>query len=509
MTLGDRVKQFFGRANNPRMMTVGPRSEPPVRGTEQFLQTYDSSPWVRAVAGRVSQSIGETKWTLGRNDRADRPVPSNHILLRTLRRPNPLMSGTSLIRVSQLSLDLVGDAFWLYGRNGLAAPTQFWPVPPHWVAELPTSAKPYYDIVWQSWWAKIPESEMLWIHEASPTNPYARGHGIVQALADEISGDECAAKHTNQLFFNRATPEFVVMDAAANADELRVHERAWLQRLQGLFKQMKPYFTNRDLKFWQPQTMNLENLTLVPLRKWERDIQLGCWGIPPEQLGLVENSNRATIEASDYIFESRLVRPRRQFLAEELSLKLAPLYDERLEVSFVDTTPRNKDFELSAVKAYPAAFKVNDVRELVGREPWPGPEGDAKLIPLNVYATTDLLDQEQRPRAGAAPTPTPTMGEENMDMEEPKDEGKSAELDPALPALTAERLFASVNGKKPLLSADEAREMINAAGGSLIGSAPEPSPWGAQEELSLEKAKAKVKKVIRDEAGRIVEIRDA
>lgn len=419
--LRGREKRVFGPTDNPRLASIGQRSEPPVRGTQQFLETYDSSPWVRAVAGRVAQTVGETKWTLGRTDRADRPVPSNHLLLRALRRPNPLMSGTSLIRVTQLSLDLVGDSFWLYGRNGLDAPVQFWPIPPHWIAELPTTKRPYFWIRWQSWQAQIPEADMLWIHDASPANPYSRGHGIVQSLSDEVSGDEFAAKHTNQLFFNRATPEFVVMDKGATSDEVRVHERAWTQRLQGLFKQMKPYFTNRELQFWQPQQMNLENLTLVPLRKWERDIQLQCWGIPPEQLGLIENSNRATIEASDYVYESRLIRPRRQFLSEEITLKLAPLYDERLELGFVDTTPRNKDFELSVVKSYPAAFSVNDIRELVGHEPWAAPEGEARLMPLNLFATSDLLDQEQRPASSANPPPSDTPP-----VEEPKDAAAEA-----------------------------------------------------------------------------------
>lgn len=383
----DGLKQFFGLEG--RINVRSQHTEPPVLGTQNFLEAYDSSPWVRAIAGRVAQSVGETQWKLRRSDTGDE-IPADHILLRTLRKPNTLMGRTAFMRVTQLSLDLVGDAFWLLVPNALGAPSEFWPIPAHWVRDLPSAARPYFDVSWREWQARVPESDMLWIHDPSPSSPYGRGRGIIQALADEVSGDEYAAKHVNQLFFNRATPEFVVMDADADEGDIRTHERAWNQRLQGLFKAMRPYFTNRKLEFWQPQQMNMENLTLVPLRKFERDIQLQCWGMPPEQLGIIENSNRATIEASDYVYESRLVRPRRQFLADELTLKLAPLYDERIEVEFVDTTPRDKEFDSELMKTIPEAFTVNEIRALTGREPIE--DGNVRVVPLNHDATEDLRE---------------------------------------------------------------------------------------------------------------------
>ena len=344
MRLGAWLKALFPRTGrNPRVELTSHRADPPPRGTQDFLEAYNASPWVRAIAGRIAQAVGETQWSGARNDRSDRPVPSTHPLLKTLRRPNPLMSGASLMRVTQLSLDLTGDSFWLLERNNLGMPVTFWPIPAHWVSDLPKADKPRYHVSWQGWDADIPESEMFWAHDPSPSNPYTRGHGILAALSDEVTSDEFASKHVGSMFFNKATPEFVVMDPNAGLEEIEVHERHWNQRLRGLYRAFKPYFTNRELQFWQPQQMNLENLTLVPLRKFERDIQLQCWGIPPEQLGIVENSNRATADVSDHIMETRLLRPRRSFLADEMTLKLAPLYDERLMVTYSNPAPRDRD----------------------------------------------------------------------------------------------------------------------------------------------------------------------
>jgi len=370
--------------------------DPPVRGTQEFLETYEATPWVRAVAGKVAQEIGQTKWLLTRTDR-DQPV-ENHILMRALREPNSMMSGHALFRVTQLSLDLVGDSFWLMSRNALGAPVQFWPIPAHWVAETPTPDETTFRVAWKAWQARIPQSEMLWLHDPMPADPYSRGAGIVRAMSDEIETDEFAAKHAKTLFFNKAMPDFVVMDEGAGPEELASHERKWRQKLQGFWKAMSPFFVNRKLDFWQPQQMNLENLTLVPLRQHERDIQLQCWGMPPEQLGIIENSNRATIDASNYVFQSRLIQPRRRFLADELTVHLAKLYDERLEVRFVDTTPADKEHQLSVAKTMPHLNTVDGWRELLlGEPPLPGGKGQVYVMSLANYATPDLADATARP----------------------------------------------------------------------------------------------------------------
>lgn len=393
MSFRSRLKQVFGGRLNASIQGY---RDPPARGTQEFLETYETTPWVRAVAGKVAQEIGITKWMLWRVDR-DEEVRA-HVLLSALRSPNSMMSGHSLARVTQLSLDLVGDSFWLLTRNALGVPVQFWPVPAHWVAETPSPSEPTYRVSWRQWQARIPESEILWLSDPMPSDPYTRGSGIVRAIADEVETDEYAAKHGKGLFFNRAAPDFVVMDPEAGEDEIQTYERKWRQRLQGFWKAMTPFFANRELKFWQPQQMNFENLTLVPLRQHERDIQLQCWGMPPEQLGIVENSNRATIDASNFVFQSRLIKPRRQFLADELTHRLLRLYDERLELRYVDTTPADKEHQLSVAKTMPHLNTVDGWRALLlGEPPLEDGKGEVYVMSLANYATPDLADPEARP----------------------------------------------------------------------------------------------------------------
>lgn len=295
------VGVFAGLMGSGRQMMDGVfrsrAGDPPVRGTREFLEVYETSPWVRAVHGRIGSVVGGTQWTLG--DRNGKPVPSDHLMLKAMKAPNRLMTGNDLFKITQLYLDLVGDAFWLKARNGLGAPVEFWPIPPHWIAELPTPERPAFRVSAYSWQESLPDTEILWLHDAAPVDPYRRGSGVVRSQGDEIETAEYASKHAKQLFFNRAIPDFVVMDESADLPEIERHEKAFNQKLQGFWRWYKPYFTNRKLEFWQPNQMNLENLTMVPLMKHERDVLLQTVGIPPEQLGIVESSNRATIDGSD------------------------------------------------------------------------------------------------------------------------------------------------------------------------------------------------------------------
>lgn len=373
--------------------------DPPVRGTREFLEVYETSPWIRAVLGRISSSVAETEWTL-EDSRSGEKIEDN-LLLRVLDRPNSLMSGADLLKISQLHLDLVGDVFWLKNRNAFGAPVEYWPIPPHWVAELPTPMRPTFRLGYYGLQTQIPSSEIFWHRDPAPLNPYGRGSGIARAQGDEIESYEYASKHAKQTFFNRATPEFVVMDSGASQDEIKIHEQTWLQRLQGYWKANKPYFVNRKLDFWQPSQMNMENLTMVPLMKFDRDVFLQVVGMPPEQLGIVESSNRATADASDYVYESRVVRPRRCSLRDALQAAIVPEYDSRMVLDFVDTVPEDKEQRNKVAALAPHAPTIDEWREWMGLKPEGGELGKGRIVQMNSYVTTDPLDNEKRPQPPA------------------------------------------------------------------------------------------------------------
>jgi hypothetical protein len=449
MSLWSRIRAATGVLVNGmpsgepgRMLTgVLQGTAPPSMGIKERLESFETMPWVRAVAGRVAESVASTQWRLyyrrARNGRAQRDyqlqvagyparkmsvklalkddslaeVALDHPMYEALASPNGFLTGIDVVRLAQLGLDLAGDSFLLKERSEVGATIGLWPIPPHWVRNMPQPGRPFYEVSWKGWQGRVPDTEILWLHNPAPANPYGRGTSITGALSDELQVDEYLAKFANSLFFNRMAPDFLAQvyetmqggEVVGSApEEVERIEAKWAERNQGFMRAFKAMFINRKVDIHEFQKPTMEQLVYPGLRNVERDIILQTWGVPPEQLGIVESSNRATAEVSDYIFESRVIRPRREALRAMLQSKLVPEYDDRIILDYVDTTPADKEHRLAVMKAAPWAFGRDEWLEAAGEEE----RGvEAYAVPLNTYITSDLLDAAQRPQAAAGGRP--------------------------------------------------------------------------------------------------------
>lgn len=426
----------------------GASGEPPARGDMNVLDAYNEMPWLRAVSQRVATAVAAaaTDWRLyapkSRQVRdirkfqrcsdksvrrlmikeadADLQPIDDHILLNALNGANSYMVGQALFKTTQIHLDLVGEAFWLKERNGVGAPVAFWPLPSNWVQATPTPSNQAYRVSFRGWQGQIPDTEILWMAEPDPTNPYGRGSGMGRALGDELETDEYAAKHTRQLFFNRARPDLLVWpknngphDPGLGHDQVRRLEERWLDGHQGFWRAFKPFFVGREIGVHEVN-QNLRELQMVELRQQQRDMVVQMFGIPPEMLGILNNSNRATIEAADYLFSRWVVQPRLEFLRSQLQERLVPDYDDRLLIDYVSPVAEDREFMLKAAQSAPYAMTVDEWRTLQGQEPLPDELGQTHLIPNNlVSARTPYVDPAPVPATPAqAPIEGPEIDEE-------------------------------------------------------------------------------------------------
>ena len=396
----------------------GGTGDPPYRGALNILSAYSTMPWLRAVAQRVATSVAAstTQWRLyapSSGQRRDVQIiqragdstmrrsliqkaknslveVESHILLDALNKANSYMVGQSLFKLTQLHLDLVGESFWIKERNAFGAPIAFWPVPPNWIESTPTPSGRSYRVSFAAWQGSIPDTEILWMADLDPANPYGRGSGIARSLSDELETDEYAAKHTRQLFFNRARPDMIIWpksqgphDVGLQQDQVRRLEERWLDGHQGFWRAFKPFFIGREIQVHEVN-QSLQELQLVELRRHERDTIVQVFGIPPELLGILNNSNRATIESADYLFSRWVVTPRLEFLRAQLQERLIPEYDDRLVLDFVSPVEEDRAHMLEAAKAAPWAMKVDEWRTLQGQETLDDGAGQVHMMPLNL-----------------------------------------------------------------------------------------------------------------------------
>lgn len=397
----------------------GGTMRPAKRGTAPALDAYNKMPWLHAVCNKVGGSVASVCWELY-VDRAKDGTPKmnrrlrrakgmkrkeiikememqeleNHPFLDALEHGNAQMPGMQLIKLTQVYLDLTGECFWIKERNAQGMPIAFWPIPAHWITDMPTVDRPFYKVGWKQWHGDIPVTEIVCFMHPDPLNPYDRGSGTAKALADELETDEFAAQYTRSFFQNRARPDLIISGQNLSKEDTRRMEIGWLQRHAGFWKAFKPSFISGDVKV-TPLSNTMKDNAMVELRQFERDTILQVYGVPPELFGILSNSNRSTIDSADYLYAKHVLVPRLDLLCYTLQEQVIPDYDMRLVLDYESPVEEDKDFQLNVAKSAPWALSKDEWRELAGFDELPDGSGQVYMVPVN------LVQQ------GATPAPAP------------------------------------------------------------------------------------------------------
>jgi hypothetical protein len=289
-------------------------------------------------------------------------------MLDLLYRGNSMLTGRVIRKLTSLYVDLVGENIWFKERGAYGVPIAVWPIPPHWVRALPTPARPYYDCGYRSWTTTMPDTDILYWTTPNLENPYGRGAGLANVLSDEIDTDKYAAAYLKNLFYNRGAPTVIVHGEGLNEGMGREMERTWRQKFAGATAQVAPFFTNLGVKVTEVGQNN-RDLRVSELRTQQRDTILQTWGMPPEIFGIVENSNRATITAADYLMGKYVQVPRLEYLREILQERLVPEYDDRIVIDYVSPVGNDADAEAKHLQALPEIAQIDEHRARAGLPP--------------------------------------------------------------------------------------------------------------------------------------------
>src|SRR5699024_9079373 len=114
-------------------------------------------------------------------------------------------------RLLQIYLELKGEGYFLFEFDAVGRPVELWPMPPNWVQQTPYLGHPFYEIKSTDGQIRqIPVDDIFCMKNLNPLDPYKRGLGAAEALADEIETDEYAAKFQKKFFYNDATPALLI-----------------------------------------------------------------------------------------------------------------------------------------------------------------------------------------------------------------------------------------------------------------------------------------------------------
>ena len=391
--------------------------QPPQRLAKQFLEAYNEMPWLRAVVNRIATSVAQIEWKVfttrsqGTRRRVFGASQSTHLrrqklmtelkqqgelveihdhpVLDLLETGNKYFMGMSTRQLIQIYLEILGEAFLIKVRDARGQIVELWPVPPIWIESTPSPARPFFQVNFPSWHGPIPMEEMIWMQHPNPAQPYGRGVGMMRALSDELEIDDYAAKFTKSFFYNHAKPDMIITMEGADKDERERAEKHWNERLAGMFNAMRPYFTNQKMQI-DTLTQDYDHLKLTELRESQRNTIIQVTGLPPEIFGILENSNRATIEAADFLYSRWAIEPRAEFQRIVWQEELVTEFDDRLILDFVSPVQEDKEFNLKAAQAAPWSLTVDEWREIQGKPPKDDGSGNVHMVPFNLTPTTNI-----------------------------------------------------------------------------------------------------------------------
>jgi HK97 family phage portal protein len=414
-----RIKSYFSN-DAGGVVFVDRSSSAPTRGSKEIIECYHASPYLRATVSKIAQHVACVPWGLYRigNEKAEKallrklktsPLATRRELKRNLKKnvesssgssgeyveldthpllslwdkPNPFFSGNRLRSLTQKYLDLVGEFFWVIERDNRGMPVELWPVPPTWVKAIPNSANGSYEIRWGNEKRFVPREDMIWFFDDNLINPYGRGAGTGHALADELDSDEYAAQLIKTAFENRGLLDVVISVEGAKQDQLDRARTEFENRHRGWLKAGVPFFHSgkADVK---TVSQSFSEMQLLELREWERDTVISIYGVPPELIGVLGNSNRATISEARDIMASEVVIPRLDYICSVLNNTLVPQFGANLYLEFDDPTPGRDEVKLKALTAFPYVATVREVRSLIGLEDR-GEVDEYVLIPPGLY----------------------------------------------------------------------------------------------------------------------------
>lgn len=361
-------------------------ARPPSRNTSEWLGTFSTSPRL-AVVDRIASDIANVNGKLLRvNPDGSETEVTEHPFLDFMLEPNPLyeMTSAAIWRLHEIYLMLVGESFVLVERDDHGRPFEMWPVPPHWVQMTPHLGYPYYRIVSTTGiYMEVSVDDMFVMKQLNPLDPFMRGLGIAESIADEVEIDEYAAKFQKRFFYNDATPPLLFHMPEATDEQLKAFMASWNKRHKGVENSHKAAAVAGSIDVKLLGSNDTRNLGFIDSRVSMRDAVLEHFSVPREIMGITENSNRATADAAQYIYAKNVLMPRITNREEAINKQLLPMFGPNLVWRYDSIVPYDQDFnKAKALEGWAAGLLTkNEARGLLDMPDIEG--GDVFKVSIN------------------------------------------------------------------------------------------------------------------------------
>lgn len=362
---------------NSQSTMIPQYTSPPARNTAEWMEAFGKNPRLAPI-DKIAGDLSYAKGKLFRLDvDGTRTEITKHPFLDLMKNPNPLVEFTAsaLWKLFQEYLLLKGEAYFVIERYPDGMPAELWPVPVQWVQQTPYQGFPYYSIrTTGGMMMQVSVDDMFVMKDLNPVDPYRRGLGQAEAVADEAELDEYAAKFQKNFFWNGATPDTVVIIPGADEKALDRFRAKWNEKFKGFAKAHGLATLSGPREGVQPTVIkladNMKDMDMVNGRTFTRDAIMEHFGVPREIMGITQNSNRATADAAQYIYARNVLKPRLMQRQDAINIQLLPYYGDDLVWEFDEIIPNDAERDKAiAMEGWQNSLLTRNASlELLGQE---------------------------------------------------------------------------------------------------------------------------------------------
>jgi HK97 family phage portal protein len=346
-------------------------------------------------------------------DVLENPVPSQ-----------PEFDGFSLRYLTNVFLEIHGECFWFVVRDDRGIPREVYLSPTTWVIQTPFVNHPVFLLMplgnTSAMTMEIPREDVVYFKMPNAVQPYDRGRARTEAIGDEIEAYEYAIKYAKNFFFNDATPRTIVTAPGATEESLKAFKAGWDQNFRGVTNGSKTGFVG-----WESKVLKLSDnpheMDFIESMKALAEKARTHYQIPPEIFGIMNDSNRATVDAAYYLYAKNVLVKRFARHEAVLNRQFMPMFGSKDEVvKFNNPVQEDREFDL---KVASDGYKLGTIdrdewRVAMGFKPYGGEIGKELSIPM---ATTAILSNGKTPERLAI-TETTETEEEPEGQEAPPEE---------------------------------------------------------------------------------------
>lgn len=324
---------------------------------------------------------------------------TSHPLLDLIHKCNPYHNKHGLVELTQIYLELTGNAFWLMNFNGLGIPEELYLLPSQYV--FPERDENFFVKAWR--FGQGSEQKLYDLRSvchfkfANPLDPYGEGVSPLRGAWQRkiIGGKELS--YLDNILTNQARPDGIlaIKDSISPFEGERL-AKEFGQRFQ-THGEGGILVTDGTMNY-APINYAPRDLAELQLYQVIKTTVCNCFHIPPDIFELGE-SNRATAETAVYYLAMHCLKPRVEKLVQRMNDKLIPFFDDRLFFCADPVVPEDKQFELQkrTSNLQQGVLTRDEVRQMEGLESqeW----AKEPLLPSGMLpALLDVPEQQEVPQ---------------------------------------------------------------------------------------------------------------